>query len=261
EYVAFLDADDTWLPGTLARMVPALARDRDCVMIYSDALRIDSDGKPLPGTYYGRVACPPPSVEDVLTWIWNILPSTIVIRRRAYEECGGFCAEFGRQHPQCEDSYFWVRAREHGPFSYMAEALTRYRVPASFSRRLVRRSVPTWPGGSQGLSGAEIARYVENYQLFARLVRERHGARAARLVEAIRREEVNMLTSVALTAMAMEKRSVARSVYRHLLGYKVSRLKTALRMGWACLPPATARALANCLTPRMARFVNGPAHA
>ncbi|MGH7934659.1 MAG: glycosyltransferase family 2 protein, partial [Candidatus Binataceae bacterium] len=37
EYVAFLDADDTWLPGKLARMVPALARDRDCVMIYSDA--------------------------------------------------------------------------------------------------------------------------------------------------------------------------------------------------------------------------------
>ena len=47
EFVAFLDSDDLWLPGKLARQMPAFARS-SVVMSHTWVGKIDSEGKPLP---------------------------------------------------------------------------------------------------------------------------------------------------------------------------------------------------------------------
>src|SRR5439155_7418667 len=47
EYLAFLDADDKWLPQMLERTVAALDRDPGCALVYGNLLMIDSDGSSL----------------------------------------------------------------------------------------------------------------------------------------------------------------------------------------------------------------------
>src|SRR5690349_12658433 len=47
EYLAFLDADDKWLPGMLARTVAVLQSDPGCALVYGDLIMVDSDGVDL----------------------------------------------------------------------------------------------------------------------------------------------------------------------------------------------------------------------
>src|SRR5437588_11225281 len=43
-YLAFVDADDVWMPSMLDRCVPALATDRTCVLKYADIATVDAEG-------------------------------------------------------------------------------------------------------------------------------------------------------------------------------------------------------------------------
>ena len=56
----------------------------------------------------------------MLSRLWPIMPSTVVMRRAAYEECGCFAEGFS------EDLDFWIRIREQGEFSYLPKKLTRF---------------------------------------------------------------------------------------------------------------------------------------
>lgn len=46
-FLAFLDADDVWLPEHLARLVPLLESDPGCALVWADAWHIREDGKRL----------------------------------------------------------------------------------------------------------------------------------------------------------------------------------------------------------------------
>ena len=45
DYIAFLDADDEWLPEKLARIVPQLDEAPDAVLAYHDVVEIDVNGQ------------------------------------------------------------------------------------------------------------------------------------------------------------------------------------------------------------------------
>ena len=64
-----------------------------------------------------------------------------------------------------------------------------------------------------------VDRYVRNSELMQRLVRERFGDRATRLIAAIRRATAGLLVSVGLTAMLDYDRVFARRCYRLALHY------------------------------------------
>jgi glycosyltransferase involved in cell wall biosynthesis len=257
EYIAFLDADDAWLPHKLARMMAALEGVRESSLAYSDAIRMDGQGRIVSASYYRRPGNRTPSMNDVLAELCNMLPSTIVMRRDKYYAAGCFCEEFGRNHPQWEDTWFCVRAREQGPFLYIAEPLALYTVPLSFAERLRRRNIAV----GHGLPGTEIARLLTNYELMARLAAQRYGRRARRLLRAIRRSEADFLAGVGLTAIAAGDRASARAAYAHAMRIPHGRVKTAARMAFALLPPAAARMLTAAMPPRMARAFAGPAQA
>lgn len=44
DFIAYLDGDDYWLPGKLAKQLAFLAQNHDCIAVYTNALTIDRHG-------------------------------------------------------------------------------------------------------------------------------------------------------------------------------------------------------------------------
>jgi glycosyltransferase involved in cell wall biosynthesis len=146
QFVAFIDADDIWLPGHLAHSCTALDRNPDAVLAFSDMIPMDEQSGLGPPWIVGRA----PTLRDLLTRGWRIYPSAVTIRRSTLEACGGF----HEQLTNFSDVYLWLRARELGSFEYLDEALTIYRT-IHF--------------------GLIADKYSEGFELFARVVRARYG--------------------------------------------------------------------------------------
>lgn len=175
EYLAFLDADDEWLPGKLAKVVLALDRNAAATLAFSDVIQIGLDGSFGQPSHIGRA----PSMDDLLTRNWGILPSSVVMRRRVFERCGGFREEI--TGPGCgEDTYMWMLAREQGEFEYEPEPL------------VLRRSCEF----------SEMAdKYARNLQVYKRIVRQRYGGRAKPLIKEINLTFANSLVAKTLRQM------------------------------------------------------------
>jgi glycosyltransferase involved in cell wall biosynthesis len=221
EYLAFLDADDVWLPDKLAVTIEALDQNRAATLAYSDVLPVDHAGAMVPRNYIKPRQTHAPSMAEMLHEWWPILPSTVVIRRDAFEQCGRFCEEF-RGAEGHEDVDCWLRARELGEFIYVARPLVRYRVNPD-------------PG--------QMLKYQNNFALFARRVQDRYGTRGRPLLRAMRQGYVAALSHRGLIAMHDGDMTEARRAFISALSYRPLHLRTSLRLARTFLPPSLARAL------------------
>lgn len=152
-----------------------------------------------------------------------------------------------------------IVAREHGRFIYLDEPTVLYHMPASVEANLKRRRV--WNPGAENTESMRVKRYARNSELMQRLVRERFGDRAARLIDAIQRATSELLISVGLTAMLDYDRMFARRCCRLALHNDRFDPKTYVRLGWTYLPERVARTISAALPSRLQRAVSGPAHA
>jgi glycosyltransferase involved in cell wall biosynthesis len=118
-YLAFLDADDYWLPGRLELTCAALDRNPQAVLAFSDMIPMDDQGELGPPWIVGSA----PSMNDLLTRGWRIYPSAVTMRRSTFVDCGGF----SEQLTNLSDVYLWLNARELGEFEYVSKPLTIYR--------------------------------------------------------------------------------------------------------------------------------------
>jgi GT2 family glycosyltransferase len=219
KYLAFLDADDFWLPNKLALTTAALDRTPNAVLAYSDLTPVDNDGRELAASPITSELAHPPSMEELLTRWWPILPSAVVMRRSTYEVCGGFCERFRRSY---EDVDLWLRAREHGEFLFLEERLLRYHTTPIPER---------------------MEKYEGDYAVFAQRVSERYGTRARTLLRTTRKAYVSALGYSGLTAMRAGDMVAAREKFLRALRYDPMHLKTALRLARTFLPKSAARAL------------------
>jgi glycosyltransferase involved in cell wall biosynthesis len=223
EYLAFLDCDDIWMPTMVERGVAALDADPACVLAYCNCAVMDSDGHDLRSALIGDGVNHAPSLDEMLSRLWPIMPSAVVIRRATYDACGGFAEEF--KSYGFEDVIFWLRAREQGRFSYVPEQLVKWRF-ALFPRPLKVGWIKP-----------------EAFATFDRILRERYHVSAAHLMKSRGRASRSLLGYIGLRALDRGDRDEAREAFRRALEFDPWRVKNLLRYAKTYLPLSLARAL------------------
>lgn len=253
EYIAFLDDDDIWMPHKLASTVPLLRSDPECAMVYSNALVVDERGELINRSYTPADQGRAPLMSDLLSGLWNILPSSAVIPRSLFERCGGFCEDF--RGYGCEDAYFYLLAREQGRFRYLPEPLLTYRHSA-VSENLRKRA--EWAGcNSADDFGELLAKVTRNYDRLVELVDARYRRSARGMIGQIRKAEINLLVGLGLRLMSHGDRIRARQSYVKALAYGPLHPETIARFSWTLLPDAVAAPLSTILPRRFSRALAG----
>ena len=92
EYIALLDADDSWLPEKLALQMPRFA-DPQVGIVYSDFSVRYADGRVLPSYLADRPLAAEGFVVQKYIRSRFLFPSSMVLRRSAIEACGFFDEE------------------------------------------------------------------------------------------------------------------------------------------------------------------------
>ena len=122
DWVAFLDADDEWLPGFLAAVSGMAARAPEVGVVFSN-LRLSSAGEPwLTAGESGRL-------RDYFDYFvaqrgHGMSASSVLVRCEVLRRAGGFPA--GRTHG--EDLDTWTRLAWEAPVAYVPEVLAVYHV-------------------------------------------------------------------------------------------------------------------------------------
>jgi glycosyltransferase involved in cell wall biosynthesis len=225
DLLAFLDADDLWRPTMLERAAAALDSDPSASLVYFNALIADSEGVELGTSLVGGGFDHAPSLHELLTRLWPIMPSAAVVRRGAYERCGGYRDELKGASFRFEDTDFSIRMREQGPFIYIAEPLVVWRF-AWFPNKLKK-----------------LPDYSKALHVFEPYLQERYGVSARPLVEARKRAPRSILASIGLKALRDGDRARARAAFARAIKVDPYRFKNYLRLMRTWLPYALAQRL------------------
>ncbi len=134
-YIAFLDADDEWLPGKLAAQLAAFRAAPDAVMCATACEWRDADGQlvfivPRPNDMDERAFYAAYYRESMVA-----LPS-VMVPRACFQTVG----LFDEQLDAAQDQDMWLRLAFAGRVMFLDEVLTRiHMAPASLTRRLGAR--------------------------------------------------------------------------------------------------------------------------
>jgi glycosyltransferase involved in cell wall biosynthesis len=118
--IAILDGDDLWARDKLARQIPALAADEKIGLVYSGYFTFGSDD--LETAHEARVLDISAEIDLCRTYFLNdppIIPSTTLIRRTAFEACGGFDSSLR----VFEDTDFYIRLSRVARFAFVGAPL------------------------------------------------------------------------------------------------------------------------------------------
>jgi glycosyltransferase involved in cell wall biosynthesis len=164
EYIAFLDADDVWLPGKLAEQTQLLDQT-GAGLVYGRAQLWrsweDGDGsrdwfEPL-GIEPDRVVPPPVlAVQLIRNRHQTPVPSVTMLRRDLALRVGGFEAEF---RGMFEDQVFFTKVLADTPAYVSAKCWAKYRQHADSCGAVWERTVPYAAGRLPFLHWA--ARYLQ----------------------------------------------------------------------------------------------------
>jgi glycosyltransferase involved in cell wall biosynthesis len=125
EFVAFLDADDWYVPDKIERGVTVLT-ELNAACLGTDAWVVRGDR--IEGRKNQRRVVPTALTMELLLQDNPVVCSTVLARRVAVLDAGGF-----DEHPDLvatEDFDLWLRMAKREPIAYLPQPLTFYRVHA-----------------------------------------------------------------------------------------------------------------------------------
>lgn len=129
EYVRFLDADDTILPGTISSQVEILDADPALALVHAQAYLADEDG-PIKGIRTPRLggrSVQKMDRDSAFRWLirgCKICKSTVMARKSAIMDSGEFAAE----SLPGEDWDMWLRISRSYGIAYVPQPVAFYRV-------------------------------------------------------------------------------------------------------------------------------------
>jgi glycosyltransferase involved in cell wall biosynthesis len=129
ELIAFLDADDEWLPEKLARQVDYFAEYPETGLLHT-AVVDESRPQAVSGGPPRAAFC------DLFHTVFFVNTLTVMIPRRVLQEVGNFDE---RREVHIEDWDLWLRIAARHPFGYLAEPLAYHR-PGGFMSSQVERT-------------------------------------------------------------------------------------------------------------------------
>ena len=127
DYVAWLDADDAYMPGALARMADLLDRRPELGFVHGAFVVVDDSGRRLPDwpapfeeeTVLPRAA----ALAELALGNHVVTSSAVMARRDALLRAG----RFSERLRTGEDWEMWLRLAVHGDVGYVATPVARYR--------------------------------------------------------------------------------------------------------------------------------------
>ena len=123
EWIAFLDADDVWLPAKLERQLALLEQDPAADLLFTNFFLWDGS-RDLGLAYAPSAVLPEGNPLQALILSCFLLPSTVMVRRERLLEIGAFDPALH----MAEDWDLWLRLAERGIHARgLAEPLARYR--------------------------------------------------------------------------------------------------------------------------------------
>lgn len=229
DVIAFLDADDEWLPNAVETMVRVLVEQPEVALVTADKCAIDELGNVMRPSWFaahgvatrvGAWKCrsvPNAVAELVKTNFVNT--SVVVLRRDAFVDAGGFNPELRYG----EDLELWVRIASRRPIVCLPQVLGRYRIHGGATTRATE---PLLRG---------LIRMSE-------VIAERCGEVLAEQGGSSRELVANAYTNLGYWLFTQTRQDEAR----HTLARALSIRPTARALRYWCLswlPPAVARSI------------------
>jgi glycosyltransferase involved in cell wall biosynthesis len=133
DFVAFLDADDLWLPKKLELQLAAFAKNPSAAIVCSPYLCIDPDGvpipRPIPRLHRGRISGYL-LIENCVGFC------TVLVRKICFDTLGAFDETF----PMGIDYDLWLRFSTQYEFDYLRDPTALYRIwPGQLSKNMLLR--------------------------------------------------------------------------------------------------------------------------
>ena len=124
EWIAFMDSDDLWEHNKLERQMDELAKHPEADICYTGRIDFIEEQD---GLHFDVPMFAPPveNIRDFLYRKCTFFPSSVIVRRSALVEMGGFCTDPGT----AEDWDLWIRLLHAGKkFAVCPEPLLLYRL-------------------------------------------------------------------------------------------------------------------------------------
>lgn len=205
QWIAFLDADDLWLPEKLAAQWTLARSDPRVGVVYTDFAPMDAEGRSLASRV--RRALPRGDVLSEMFLDNFVCFSSSLVRRDVFDRVG----TFDESIPMAIDYEFWLRAAQEVHFAPVEERLVRYRSGhANLSRRAEERL---------GIALDVMNRFAQRESFRRRVPRTvmRRAYAETYCTLGLLRRERSTAASLAAYARALRYRPHGRTVWRGIV--------------------------------------------